>query len=361
MVQRVTCVFKPERDTRPVPSSLPACISKQSLHFLMGWLKKIFKGKSHRQHQPLNNDEGPSSSSASPSTAPPPPQPHHPPAPSSLPPPQPGANFSYSNYSPFPPQPPLRQQASVQPPMPAEPQVQETPGITGACSLSVMISVDKQSFKLQRHPATLDFVVKSDVECETTVYMGVTETVTPRGLQFEPQSQQYAHFALPSVTMPPGEAVSYKSCVPQGSASHNLQLAMYHPAGPVSAVYNRQSGRMVPLIVGLSYTAPNSTSHHIHWLYCSLKSSADDRFKIALVKQRLQVDGALYDLQDVFGDDGDEAECAICLCDPKKVIVMPCRHLSMCAECALTVAMSRDARCPICRGPIEELIGSEGS
>jgi hypothetical protein len=46
---------------------------------------------------------------------------------------------------------------------------------------------------------------------------------------------------------------------------------------------------------------------------------------------------------------GDGTECVVCLSAPRCVAVMPCRHLSLCTECADEVRQ-RTNRCPICRG-----------
>ena len=48
-----------------------------------------------------------------------------------------------------------------------------------------------------------------------------------------------------------------------------------------------------------------------------------------------QVDGAGGSEDD--GDDGDEKsqrECVICMTEPRDTTVLPCRHMSMCSECA---------------------------
>lgn len=56
------------------------------------------------------------------------------------------------------------------------------------------------------------------------------------------------------------------------------------------------------------------------------------------------------DVAHVYEDDTSD-ECAICMSEPKGVVVAPCGHLYMCRGCG-----ERVAKCPICRVNIEGLI-----
>ena len=49
----------------------------------------------------------------------------------------------------------------------------------------------------------------------------------------------------------------------------------------------------------------------------------------------------------VEGD--DDPSCVVCLARPRAVVLLPCRHLSMCALCAAGVSA-----CPLCRSAVEE-------
>ncbi len=57
----------------------------------------------------------------------------------------------------------------------------------------------------------------------------------------------------------------------------------------------------------------------------------------------------LADLK-VFEDTTSD-ECAICMSNPKSVIVNPCGHYYMCSDCGKAVKA-----CPICRGTIASLV-----
>lgn len=52
-----------------------------------------------------------------------------------------------------------------------------------------------------------------------------------------------------------------------------------------------------------------------------------------------------------------DEDCVVCLTDPKKVLLLPCRHLCVCANCLVYIS-----KCPVCRAAFEEYvqIGGEG-
>eukprot|EP00931_Biecheleriopsis_adriatica_P012073 TRINITY_DN11316_c0_g1_i2.p1 TRINITY_DN11316_c0_g1~~TRINITY_DN11316_c0_g1_i2.p1 ORF type:complete len:551 (+),score=94.52 TRINITY_DN11316_c0_g1_i2:40-1692(+) len=56
---------------------------------------------------------------------------------------------------------------------------------------------------------------------------------------------------------------------------------------------------------------------------------------------------AAFEVQGVFGfeDPGDE-DCMICYARPKNVLLLPCRHCSVCHPCLRSL---RDEKCPLCR------------
>lgn len=58
--------------------------------------------------------------------------------------------------------------------------------------------------------------------------------------------------------------------------------------------------------------------------------------------------GAAFEVQGVFGfeEDGGEGDCMICYSRPKNVLLLPCRHCSVCHPCLRSL---RDEKCPLCR------------
>ena len=61
-----------------------------------------------------------------------------------------------------------------------------------------------------------------------------------------------------------------------------------------------------------------------------------------------------------FQADGEEleTECSICWDDPRDTLILPCRHLAVCSECAEKIRYQQ-AACPICRKPFKALLKLE--
>jgi E3 ubiquitin-protein ligase MGRN1 len=64
----------------------------------------------------------------------------------------------------------------------------------------------------------------------------------------------------------------------------------------------------------------------------------------------------VYVIHDVYGDqekneEGEEQECVVCLTNTRDTLILPCRHICVCHECATELNKNGQA-CPICRGGI---------
>ncbi|KAF7837234.1 putative E3 ubiquitin-protein ligase LUL4 [Senna tora] len=96
-----------------------------------------------------------------------------------------------------------------------------------------------------------------------------------------------------------------------------------------------------------------------------LEKNGSGSFQVKVVRQILWIDGARYELRELYGigsstaadfNDSDPGkECVICMTEPKDTAVLPCRHMCMCSECAKALRLQSN-KCPICRQSIEELI-----
>ena len=54
-----------------------------------------------------------------------------------------------------------------------------------------------------------------------------------------------------------------------------------------------------------------------------------------------------FDVQGIYGfEDPGESDCMICYARPKNVVLLPCRHCSVCHSCLRSL---RDEKCPLCR------------
>jgi len=70
--------------------------------------------------------------------------------------------------------------------------------------------------------------------------------------------------------------------------------------------------------------------------------------KVTVVKQVLISEGGAMDVSGIYGcEDEADGDCKICYDARKDVVLLPCRHLTVCGDCQRSL---RDERCPMCRG-----------
>lgn len=42
-------------------------------------------------------------------------------------------------------------------------------------------------------------------------------------------------------------------------------------------------------------------------------------------------------LEELFGLEEGEVDCTVCLCEPKDIVLLPCRHVCICHQCHANV------------------------
>eukprot|EP00455_Lapot_gusevi_P025980 TRINITY_DN2741_c0_g1_i5.p1 TRINITY_DN2741_c0_g1~~TRINITY_DN2741_c0_g1_i5.p1 ORF type:complete len:132 (-),score=6.23 TRINITY_DN2741_c0_g1_i5:113-508(-) len=95
--------------------------------------------------------------------------------------------------------------------------------------------------------------------------------------------------------------------------------------------------------------------------YASINTTANFSSAIVrLVKQKAKVEGASFELQEIYGLDEAQKEegnsdCVICMTNPRDTTIYPCRHFVLCAQCAAELR-SRKNQCPICRCRVDQLM-----
>ncbi|KAK5972172.1 RING-type domain-containing protein [Trichostrongylus colubriformis] len=101
---------------------------------------------------------------------------------------------------------------------------------------------------------------------------------------------------------------------------------------------------------------------------CTVDVANDSSHALILkpLRQKIACDGVVYLLQEMFGIENKELapdgnadecglECIICMSDIRDTVILPCRHLCICNNCADTLRYKLN-NCPICRSPFRALI-----
>jgi hypothetical protein len=92
--------------------------------------------------------------------------------------------------------------------------------------------------------------------------------------------------------------------------------------------------------------------------YVSL-TKCGDVFEVKSIDQKILYKGVPYTVHDIYGiDDNSEAildECVICMTEFKDTVVIPCRHMCVCHQCA-QVLHYQSNKCPICRGAVRSML-----
>ncbi|KAH3756772.1 hypothetical protein Pelo_11448 [Pelomyxa schiedti] len=66
----------------------------------------------------------------------------------------------------------------------------------------------------------------------------------------------------------------------------------------------------------------------------------------------------LYDIYGTGGSDTDPLDCVICMTEPRQVVMLPCRHMSVCPQCANTLQQP-SSHCLLCRAPVNAILSVE--
>jgi len=84
-----------------------------------------------------------------------------------------------------------------------------------------------------------------------------------------------------------------------------------------------------------------------------------DGYEIKAIEQKLMYGSTPYIIHDIYGIDHTSTappeECVICMTELRDTVVIPCRHLCICHQCAQLLHYQSN-KCPICRGVVRSMI-----
>ncbi|KAI9915082.1 hypothetical protein PsorP6_008470 [Peronosclerospora sorghi] len=267
------------------------------------------------------------------------------------------------------------------------PEVQQT------CAVKTYVNLKKTSLTLQRlsiysQQYALKFQFDAAKPCRVCIYLVTAETIdadtgcSSFALIHEDKSPvltQYFHSGLGQSFDMKGSNNEENTFQRQQHVEHSLSfldLSVYDPDELVYTVNTTQFPLIIALEVLIDGKSPQSQS-----TFCTFFRNGDDSLDVKVLKQKVVVDGVMYELQEIYGIDGlvtaaprieqnsvtsneqaeafkDEVgilegvECVICLCEPRNTTVLPCRHMCLCSQCAEALRKSSNM-CPVCRTRVE--------
>ena len=92
--------------------------------------------------------------------------------------------------------------------------------------------------------------------------------------------------------------------------------------------------------------------------YCKIIKTQDNRVKVKVETQKLNINGNWFETRDVYGleeSNSNSNECEVCYTNKKNTIFLSCMHSYACNDCSVSV-MSNGNKCPLCRQRIKGLL-----
>ena len=101
----------------------------------------------------------------------------------------------------------------------------------------------------------------------------------------------------------------------------------------------------------------------LHYYFLSIKKD-EEVYKLHLDLQNLEKNNESFEIEQIYGIDNSgfgqaharvedqDKECIICFTDKIDTIILPCRHMSICLECAQSLQNHKkehSRKCPVCR------------
>lgn len=226
-------------------------------------------------------------------------------------------------------------------------------------TLQSLVNIRRDSIKLVKPPCccpcnqcschgnyTVEFVLDSDVPCVVRVLTSVREEAVVSSIR-DPSVKHW--------------------CVPAGLGQQFCQTDLtFTPAEFPHTMFkwNNNQNDPIPLIIHVNVEV--EFQNHAHFVFCMFEKSSDNSFSIKVLKQKQNIDGISFILQEIYGMESKgstdksvgNGECVVCLNAPRDTMILPCRHLCLCYTCADDVRFKSNV-CLMCRQPFRALLRIE--
>ncbi|EGT50291.1 hypothetical protein CAEBREN_04564 [Caenorhabditis brenneri] len=225
--------------------------------------------------------------------------------------------------------------------------------------LNLLVNIRKESVKFQRVKKNngefeanlyqLTFVFDCDVACVIQVHFHAKEVYNDGEIQFAYRNRRAQT----------SETFHFEMGADQNFGGYVFDATRYDPSE-----LSYTAGLYYPFVISIQTSGVESTQ--MQTTMCTIETGNDSSKALVLkpLRQKIACDGVTYLLQEIFGienkgsetmDDDSGLECIICLSDIRDTVILPCRHLCVCSNCADSLRYKHN-NCPICRSPFRALI-----
>eukprot|EP01125_Pyxidicula_operculata_P009330 TRINITY_DN3072_c0_g1_i1.p1 TRINITY_DN3072_c0_g1~~TRINITY_DN3072_c0_g1_i1.p1 ORF type:complete len:330 (-),score=58.62 TRINITY_DN3072_c0_g1_i1:63-1052(-) len=213
--------------------------------------------------------------------------------------------------------------------------------VSNAVTVKSPFNLNKQTLKLNKKTDTsyeIQFVVDSTVPYLVKIFYNIEES---------------------EVSSTPKEGVQSNKGIGQVFVTSDEQTLNLGDFSEDTLQY--VGGTKFPVVITLQHV-DNSIDDKVssQITYATLyKSGNENEWEIKPLKQKLVYDDVPYVVYDIFGLDHNSTsppeECVICMTEIRDTVVIPCRHLCVCHQCA-QVLHYQSSKCPICRGVVRGML-----
>eukprot|EP00831_Metopus_contortus_P016834 TRINITY_DN17090_c0_g1_i1.p1 TRINITY_DN17090_c0_g1~~TRINITY_DN17090_c0_g1_i1.p1 ORF type:complete len:196 (-),score=25.15 TRINITY_DN17090_c0_g1_i1:57-644(-) len=129
-------------------------------------------------------------------------------------------------------------------------------------------------------------------------------------------------------------------------------MACLYDLKPFESNLSSARGNNFPLFLRIDSVVPPSEMSSSQIIYCILLREKN-QYKVKILKQKSIIAGNVYEMEEVYGIDkgAENSECVVCLYQPRNTMLLPCKHVCLCIDCAEALAKN-STPCPICRGKV---------
>lgn len=258
-----------------------------------------------------------------------------------------------------------------------------TPAVQDATSIFNRCTVVDSSVKFDATSKMLAFTIRCTAACQVEMHSFVRTDIRSGHVLISPNRPK-----APPPALPCGADIA-----PDNDANNpytyewSLQVEDFDAAADHERRFVPEYQKQIPVVISLRYvvattsTAPGVASkqaqqqHQVEHTLIALQPTC------RVIKQVLEANGNAYLMEHLFGAEnhhvegspsttgpvavagevveaaeGEEDVCVVCLTNPKDTAAIPCRHMCVCKECAVTLRTQVPSKCPMCRKEVTQYV-----